>query len=106
MEHDNVGVHASHCCQYHGCKYGDDDCPVSDLRVDQEQECETCIDSNMVVVMAAALGSNGSPHVGVKAVFEGYEARERADRYVEEKAKESSDLVWSVQEHCERLTAE
>lgn len=21
-------VHTEHCCVYHGCKYGDDDCPV------------------------------------------------------------------------------
>ena len=23
-----AGVHDSHCCKKHGCKYGDDDCPV------------------------------------------------------------------------------
>ena len=24
----NVGVHQTHCCVVHGCKYGDEDCPV------------------------------------------------------------------------------
>lgn len=24
----NIGVHMSHCCKKHGCKYGDDACPV------------------------------------------------------------------------------
>lgn len=25
---DNTGVHRTHCCKGHGCKYGDRDCPV------------------------------------------------------------------------------
>ena len=25
----NIGVHAAHCCKWHGCKYGEDEiCPV------------------------------------------------------------------------------
>jgi hypothetical protein len=27
-EVDKRGVHLTHCCAIHGCKYGDDDCPV------------------------------------------------------------------------------
>ena len=37
-----LGVHASHCCILHGCKYGDDDCPVEKGRVKQEYTCEYC----------------------------------------------------------------
>lgn len=39
---DNIGVHASHCCHSHGCKYGDEDCPVELGYVPQDYECEDC----------------------------------------------------------------
>ena len=38
----NIGVHASHCCKWHGCKYGDDDCPVANGEVEQLYLCEAC----------------------------------------------------------------
>lgn len=34
-------VHTSHCCKWHGCKYGDDDCTVT-LGAPQEYPCEFC----------------------------------------------------------------
>ena len=37
-----IGVHAAHCCKWHGCKYGDDDCPVVSGEVEQEYLCEAC----------------------------------------------------------------
>lgn len=40
----NVGVHASHCCKWHGCKYGDPDCPVVAGEVEQSYPCEYCSD--------------------------------------------------------------
>jgi len=36
------GVHASHCCLEHGCKYGDDDCPVCTTEIKQRYKCEEC----------------------------------------------------------------
>lgn len=39
---DNYGVHMSHCCKWHGCKYGDSDCPVVTGKVKQEYLCESC----------------------------------------------------------------
>lgn len=36
------GVHASHCCAIHGCKYGQEDCPVVNKRIEQEYLCEEC----------------------------------------------------------------
>ena len=39
-----IGVHAAHCCKWHGCKYGDDDCPVVFGEVEQEWPCEYCSD--------------------------------------------------------------
>lgn len=33
-------IHRSHCCQRHGCKYLDPDCPVLKGRVIQQGPCE------------------------------------------------------------------
>lgn len=38
----SIGVHAAHCCKWHGCKYGDPDCPVANGEVEQEYPCEYC----------------------------------------------------------------
>jgi len=36
------GVHRTHCCVAHGCKYGDRDCPVETGRIKQDYTCEEC----------------------------------------------------------------
>ena len=38
----SIGVHVAHCCKWHGCKYGDTDCPVVNGEVEQEYPCEDC----------------------------------------------------------------
>ncbi len=38
----NIGVHTSHCCERHGCKYGNDDCPVVLGTHKQQFDCEEC----------------------------------------------------------------
>lgn len=35
-------VHTEHCCRIHGCKYGDDDCPVWLGYKSQSYPCESC----------------------------------------------------------------
>jgi hypothetical protein len=35
-------VHTGHCCVLHGCKYGDDDCPVETGAKEQSYSCEQC----------------------------------------------------------------
>jgi hypothetical protein len=40
----NYGVHAAHCCRWHGCKYGDKDCPVVSGEVEQLYPCMFCDD--------------------------------------------------------------
>lgn len=40
----NIGVHQNHCCVVHGCKYGDEDCPVVSRDVVQSYSCEDCLD--------------------------------------------------------------
>ncbi len=39
---DNVGVHAAHCCELHGCKYADENCPVETGKIQQNYLCEIC----------------------------------------------------------------
>lgn len=39
---DKIGVHKTHCCIIHGCKYGDPNCPVVNGSVKQEYICEYC----------------------------------------------------------------
>lgn len=43
---DNPGVHGSHCCPTHGCKYGYRDCPVKGgtlaPRYPGNNGCEQC----------------------------------------------------------------
>ena len=44
---DKTGVHVTHCCLKHGCKYGSmtkDPCPVSSGELKQEYRCEYCDD--------------------------------------------------------------
>lgn len=36
------GVHRTHCCNKHGCKYGDEDCPVATDLLEQDYPCEEC----------------------------------------------------------------
>jgi len=36
------GVHRTHCCVAHGCKYGDRNCPVETGRIQQDYTCEYC----------------------------------------------------------------
>lgn len=39
---DRYGVHQTHCCVMHGCKYGNSDCPVVTGEIVQEYPCEDC----------------------------------------------------------------
>jgi hypothetical protein len=38
---DDWGVHETHCCSKHGCKYGDVDCPVA-IGLTTGIRCEDC----------------------------------------------------------------
>ena len=44
QKRDNTGVHQTHCCAIHGCKYGDHDCPVVSGKIIQTYACEDCRD--------------------------------------------------------------
>ena len=42
MKESKIGVHRRHCCIKHGCKYGDDNCPVVKGEVKQDGPCWVC----------------------------------------------------------------
>jgi hypothetical protein len=42
---ENQDVHTEHCCKLHGCKYGDDDCPVATGKKRQSHTCQSCWDA-------------------------------------------------------------
>jgi len=44
MKVDNIGVHVTHCCIVHGCKYGCKDCPVYNAEYKQKYLCMYCFD--------------------------------------------------------------
>lgn len=61
-ELDDARTHATHCCLRHGCKYGDDTCPVEKGTVTQEYACHFCPDQALVdyansVVLSASAGA-------------------------------------------------
>lgn len=43
MDVQEIGVHIAHCCAVvHGCKYGDEDCPVATGRMAPSDKCHDC----------------------------------------------------------------
>ena len=47
IDENDFGVHKSHCCIRHGCKYGVHDCPVVLGIIKQTYVCEDCTDIDM-----------------------------------------------------------
>ena len=41
---ENRCVHTEHCCVVHGCKYGEEYCPVEQRHKRQSYLCERCVD--------------------------------------------------------------
>ena len=44
MDKSKYGVHRTHCCINHGCKYGYEDCPVTNGIIKQDHLCQDCCD--------------------------------------------------------------
>jgi len=44
---DQIGVHRTHCCVLHGCKYRDPKCPVESGDIEQDFICEDCEDDGI-----------------------------------------------------------
>ena len=47
MDKSKYGVHESHCCIHHGCKYGNEECPVVSGEIKQLYPCEDCQNEEM-----------------------------------------------------------
>lgn len=68
MSLKEIGVHAAHCCPRHGCKYGDENCPVV-KGVVEGRICEDCLeDEEMEYVVIRGIYED---------VFKDLDARER-----------------------------
>lgn len=50
MEKEKYAVHIRHCCAVHGCKYGNEECPVESGEVKQDYACEYCADEGIQTV--------------------------------------------------------
>ncbi|MBP3707114.1 MAG: hypothetical protein J6J36_00695 [Clostridia bacterium] len=48
MDEKEYGVHITHCCYIHGCKYGNKDCPVVCGKVVQRYLCWDCEESEEI----------------------------------------------------------
>lgn len=46
LDREFKSVHDAHCCRYHGCKYGDDDCPVV-AGLEEGVACEQCTEYDL-----------------------------------------------------------
>lgn len=60
-----AGMHRSHCCWIHGCKYGGYDCPVTDpeIKLAQDYPCEAC-DDEMPGLYESAQAANDAYEAG------------------------------------------
>lgn len=50
MKKERWGVHENHCCATHGCKYGNEDCPVANGLTKQIYRCEWCYEDEYEIV--------------------------------------------------------
>lgn len=50
---DDRDVHTEHCCAEHGCKYGDEHCPVETGKKVQSFPCESCDEESSQTYFAA-----------------------------------------------------
>ena len=66
-------VHTEHCCETHGCKYGDPKCPVSTGVKKQSFACEDCVEE--LVEMKAM---SGKERLGKALSLLGYQSNERS----------------------------
>jgi len=98
----NMGVHRTHCCKWHGCKYGDgNECPVENGKVQQEHDCESCVENNLVIVTATT-----GEYTRIEAVLEGgWDIMARAEKFIAEKRETAGyqGLNWQIHQHCDRL---
>jgi len=97
-------VHTSHCCEKHGCKYGDDDCPVAKKVSVQEYLCESCQDDVYALREAFPRAEAYARSVAFRDLDEGNyilvdgeKLRLAKPATAEETKAQFADLVWAIQ---------
>ena len=88
-----MSVHGSHCCPIHGCKYGDDDCPVEAGTEAPEYECN----NGCEICEGAWWNQAGSKYENL---------REHIDHLLEDKQNLPEKLREALKEAHYRLTVE
>lgn len=86
----NLKVHAAHCCEKHGCKYGDKDCPVILKKINQKYPCEECDQSPWKPVT-----NSGIVNVKLNNINNRYSHKENNSIIVTEKMKEAGNKIAS-----------
>ncbi len=56
---EKYGVHQTHCCSIHGCKYGDYECPVEKGIIKQDYPCESCSEGDKHTLFGKGDGIDG-----------------------------------------------
>lgn len=74
MEQKDWGVHITHCCVLHGCKYGDEDCPVVTQETVQKYECEDCSNSMIPAFFNLGVKKINAPLLEILLQKEGIES--------------------------------
>jgi hypothetical protein len=105
MPLEDYGVHRTHCCKKHGCKYSNDNCPVASGEIVQSHACEFCHDdeedgSNVVYLIEKAWldpmenrNSTGYSPVGFATDLESAEAIVAGGRLF------TKDDCWEIEYH-------
>lgn len=69
IEKSKWGVHETHCCILHGCKYNDVDCPVELALIKQKYTCESCNDYNYYDTITSKIDSKISNFEKIDKAF-------------------------------------
>ena len=65
-------VHTEHCCEIHGCKYGDEKCPVFSGEKKRSFSCEDCVEE-----LEEIKAMSGKERLGQALSLLGYQSNER-----------------------------
>lgn len=88
----NVGVHSCHCCVKHGCKYGDEDCPVVLREVMQDYPCEECSEDGTTLAECHLIFKGGTTRTLEQIMADFRALNEELRRYFEEAGARASRI--------------
>lgn len=88
LDKSKYGVHETHCCVVHGCKYYDEDCPVETGEIEQENTCMDCSD-----YYSQLSGGLEASRAKIKVVRETKRAVARGENTVEVDLVDMDDIL-------------